>query len=149
MVTSPKSEYESRYGATRKITAAQRLAEIACERRAGGLGVSLPSRFWETVEWSGEFRTQLRAASALLKAYDADAVFAALAAHPKIYSMTPAFFREKVAIEQGRIDRERARAEDPQAAPSNPNETPRRGAPKGRGVRGMLAGGKIQGEAEG
>lgn len=129
--------YTSDYGASGPITAAQKIAEVACGRLSGS---SLPPRFWLADPWKGAYLRQVMAANRLLKVFDEEAVFAALAAHARIREVGSSIFSEKVAVEQVRLDRERVRAES--AAPieaSDASESPRPAARRGN-TRSKLKG---------
>ena len=62
-----ESKYTSKYGATRKISASQYLAEFICERQAKREKTTLPLKFWNHPDWSKQFLAQITHANALLK----------------------------------------------------------------------------------
>jgi hypothetical protein len=68
----PKLEkkYDSKWGAKGKITAAQILAEVMCERVARQRNVQLTERFWLKDEWKKTFAQQTRFATSLLQLYE-------------------------------------------------------------------------------
>lgn len=68
------SSFESSYGGG-FISAGQYLAEILCERQAGG---SLPLRFWDEKTWKRKFLLQVRLAARLLQTYSITAILRAL-----------------------------------------------------------------------
>lgn len=134
-----KCTYLSSYGATRKLTAAQKLAEIACERKADHERRSLPARFWESPEWSHAYLAQLRAANRLLKVYPPEVIFRTLQAAPHVWSLGVDFLRERLDAEDGRYRSEMKRARE--TAPPQVHTTvatPRQGVSSGRSVRSRL-----------
>lgn len=134
-----KASYESSYGATRRITAAQRLAELACERIAADQGRGLAARFWNTPAWREPFTVQKRFADILLKLYDAEAVMRAFRENPRVRSLGAPFFHEDLRRHQKQLEAERARALN--AAPIETQSTtaaPRTGARPGRSARARL-----------
>ena len=65
------SKYPSRYThGDKKVTAAQYLAEVVCERQAQKDKKELPKQFWNLPHWKKKFTSQLFAARGLLKLYD-------------------------------------------------------------------------------
>lgn len=132
-------DHQSDYGASRAITAAQKLAEVACERAAAHRGEGLGPRFWDTAAWRRAFLAQVRAAHALLKIYDHEAVFTALRANPGVRSLVPGWVADLVRAEQDRIDAAITRADD--TAPLVTGDTsaaPRQGVRRGTSVRSRL-----------
>lgn len=131
--------YESSYNARGKISAAQRLAEIACERVAELDGKSLGSKFWNHDDWKRPYSTQIRNANALLKIYEFEAIRRAWEANPRVRSLGAGFFREFVEIEQNRLEAEFKRAETaPIIKVSRTDEKPRPGLSNGRSARSKL-----------
>ena len=61
-------KYPSRYSEQR-ITAAQYLAELMCERQARKNSEELTKQFWNLPHWKKPFKSQLFAANGLLKLY--------------------------------------------------------------------------------
>jgi hypothetical protein len=116
-----KRTYDSAYGATRKITAAARLAEIACTRLAMKARQSLRLRFWLEPEWERTFLMQQRFANNLLKIYDAQAVFKAFEANDWIVSLGYQGLVKLIDAEQVKVDALVRRVDDPQPpAPNTP-----------------------------
>lgn len=70
--------FKSKYSPDKKITPAQYLAEIACERRASYLKTNLPIYFWKLDNWKQYYIYQIRIANELLKIYDINAILYAL-----------------------------------------------------------------------
>lgn len=60
--------YDSNY-TDKKITAAQYIAEVCCERKAKKEGKKLPQNFWNLSEWKVFFLRQHTLANKLLKMY--------------------------------------------------------------------------------
>jgi hypothetical protein len=133
--------YESEYGALRRITAAQKAAEICCARIALFEKCPLPSRFWTEGRWKVTFSTQVKAASSLLLLYDEVAILATLSANPRIRSLTPIWVADLIAAEQASLDRRIREAE--RTAPIQTQETssqPRPGVRRASGIRAKLEG---------
>ena len=65
---SEESRYQSSYGGG-WVSAAQRIAEIMCERQAKSKKVDLPPKFWNLPTWKRSFMQQILAANSLLKVY--------------------------------------------------------------------------------
>lgn len=130
--------YSSSYGATRPLTAPQKLAEMAVERRAAHDGLALPSRFWLTPAWRDAFGAELRAANRLLKVYQGEALFRLLAERPDLRSLIPRFVATLADDAQGRLGREHARAiaaEGTAAPPADTHAPLRPPAPSPGGLR--------------
>ena len=73
------SKYPSRYThGDKKVTAAQYLAEVVCERQAQKDKKELPKQFWNLPHWKKRFTSQLFAARGLLKLYDEVVVIKAI-----------------------------------------------------------------------
>lgn len=103
-----KSTYSSKY-TDRKVTAAQRIAEIMCENLARKEHTALPFKFWNTPKWEKHYKVQLLAANSLLKLYCAEAIFCGLRDKraSNIYSLHAPFLLDELFTgEQKRIDRE-------------------------------------------
>jgi hypothetical protein len=136
---SSRATYESAHGATRKITAAQKLAELVCERIAAFRGVGLAARFWSTEEWKGTFSRQKQRADVLLKLYDAEAIMRAFRANPRVRSLGASFFHEDVRGQQQQLQRERDRALNaPPIETQSTTAAPRIGVRPGRSARAKL-----------
>jgi hypothetical protein len=120
--------HKSSYNAKRKITPAQRLAEIACERQANLLGKTLIPQFWNTPEWKKRFIDQVRHANELLKIYDFNAITDVFLKHPRYYSMGTAFFKRALEDSQFYWDvQKRMAKESAKDEVSRVDERPRSG----------------------
>lgn len=108
-----KQVYESAYGATRKITAEARLAEIACSRIAAKNSKSLRLRFWIDEEWRNVFMLQQTHAISLLRVHSEQAVFKAFDANPWIFSLNFAGLKRFILEEEARLDNALKRVEEP------------------------------------
>ena len=73
-----QSRYDSRYSPDRKVTAAQYIIELICEKKAKTEGKDLPIKFWNLPEWEKFFKMQLRKCHSLLKQYHEKAIIRAL-----------------------------------------------------------------------
>jgi hypothetical protein len=135
----PSQRYESSHGATRSLTAAQKLAEIACERIASRDGSSLPARFWLLPQWAVAYRHQIRHANALLKIYPEETVIRAFRTASRVWSLAAPFFREQLEEHERLRQAEIKRAEAADPIDTNPTvATPRAGVQRGRSVRSRL-----------
>lgn len=101
-----KQSYNSKY-TDRKVTAAQKMAEIMCENLARKEHLALPLKFWNTPKWEKHFKLQLMNANSLLKLYSAEVIFRSLRDYKasNIYSLNAPFLddilkREKVKLEK-------------------------------------------------
>jgi hypothetical protein len=135
-----KSCYESHYGGG-WITAGQRLAELACERKAESQDETLIPLFWQQGVWNTLFRQQINHANKLLKEYDIAAIMAALRRPDakRVYSLGAPFFKPMVQQEQQKLELQRKRIENaptPQAA--NIKELPRPVTRIGRSLKDRL-----------
>lgn len=103
--------YRSRFGATVLLTAGQYLAESMCNRQARKLGIVLPDKFWGMDQWKSIFFLQLKAANALLRKYDAEAIIAAMRSPrgKNCYSLSATWVVPLIHVEQGKLIREAAR----------------------------------------
>jgi len=72
-----KAVYTSKY-TDRKLTAAQKIAEVICEKQALKKAEPLFFRFWNSPKWEKEFKTQLFFANSLLKLYSPQAILTGL-----------------------------------------------------------------------
>ena len=80
------SKYPSRYThGDKKVTAAQYLAEVVCERQAQKDKKELPKQFWNLPHWKKKFTSQLFAARGLLKLYDEAVIIKAVKAEKARY----------------------------------------------------------------
>lgn len=89
-----KLRFKSRYtDLNKQITAAQYLAELMCERKAGYDKSSLFMHFWHDSAHVEHFQNQVRAANRLLRSYPIDIILRCLRQTPKIYSLLNKEFR--------------------------------------------------------
>jgi hypothetical protein len=131
--------YESTHGATRKLTPAQKLAEMACERLAARENRSLPLRFWETRDWGAAFRKQLRFANALLKVYPEEVIFRAFHDTPNLWSLGAPFFHDDLKKIHQKYQADLRRADGSAPIPTEDTlVTPRPGVQRGTSVRTLL-----------
>ncbi len=138
-MSGSRATYESQHGATRKITAAQRLAEMACERIAKHQGRCLAARFWQEPEWKGTYYTQVRHANSLLKLYDAEAIMRAFRENERVYSLGAPFFNEALRRHQSQLQTEIERALNaPPIETQSTTALPRTGVRSGRSARARL-----------
>lgn len=106
-----KSCHQSAYGGG-WITAAQKLAEMACERAAGDKTLGI--KFWELDPWVAVFRREATHASRLLLTpFAFEAVRRALVSPQgrRVRTLGAPFFREMVAEEQKKLTAELERLE--------------------------------------
>lgn len=134
-----KSCYESRYGGG-WITAAMRLAEMACERIADS--TTLGNRFWQNEPWDKVFVRELTFANRLLKNYSIEAIATAYVskAGRRVKSLGAPFFKEMIAVEQRGLDLKTNRlemADKPEIV--NTLEKPRPIKRAGKSIRERLA----------
>lgn len=104
-----KSCYESRYGGG-WITAAKRLAEMACERAAGDN--TLGSRFWMRPPWDKVFIREVTFANRLLATpFAFEAIVRALVSRDgrRVRTLGAPFFKPMIEIEQRKLDLEQQR----------------------------------------
>ena len=71
-------KYESQYSPGKKVSPAQYITEIVCERRASSLKSKLPVFFWRLPDWKQYYIYQIRIANELLKSYTDKAILHAL-----------------------------------------------------------------------
>jgi hypothetical protein len=134
----PISKYESAFGAERPLTAAQKLAEIMCARKAVVVGESLEQRFWQDTPWDKEFATQIRHANRLLKLYDEEAIFETLTSNPRLWSLGPPWVSEEVAKQQAKLNQAfRSASQVVDVEIANPNEAPRGGTRRANRRKGL------------
>jgi hypothetical protein len=83
-----EKEYQSKYTED-KITAAQYLVDIACERIAKREKETLPREYWRLDKWLKHFKRQIIAANALLKEFSCKEIVDALNSYrgKNIYSL--------------------------------------------------------------
>lgn len=135
-----KSCYESNYGGG-WITAGQRLAEMACERKAASQEETLVPMFWQQGVWNTLFRQQINHANKLLKEHDIAAIMAALRRSDarRVYSLGAPFFKPMVQQEQQKLELQRKRIDNaPLPQPSNTKALPRPVTRVGRSLKDRL-----------
>lgn len=134
-----KLKYHSSYAATRPQTAAQHLAELACERQAARVGQQLVARFWNTDAWRAAYNTQLRHANALVKVYDPQAIMKAFREQKHVYSLGAGFFNEHLARTQKALDKQREQVDKaPAIEATDTTQAPRRGVSPGKSAKSKL-----------
>jgi hypothetical protein len=137
---SEKCKYESQYGGG-WITASQRLAELACERKAASQNETLSPLFWQHKLWQTQFRQQITHANRLLKEFDGAAILAALRRPEakRVYSLGAPFFKPLVQAEQYKLEARQKRVEQaPVLKAANTKELPRPGTKVGRSLKDKL-----------
>lgn len=84
-----KKQYLSKYSNGKKVSAAQFITEIICEKKAKRDKKDLHFRFWLGTEWEKFYRNQIASANALLKKYSDTAIIRGLnnSKAEKIYSL--------------------------------------------------------------
>jgi hypothetical protein len=135
-----KSCYESQYEGG-WVTGAQRLAEIACERKAESQDETLNPVFWQSPPWATQFRQQINHANNLLKTFSMAAVLAALRRSDarRVYSLGAPFFKPLVQMEQHKLTLQEKRIENAKVIETgNTKELPRPVRKSGRSVRDKL-----------
>jgi hypothetical protein len=109
-----KAVYTSKY-TDRKLTAAQKIAEVICEKQATKRAEQLIYRFWNSPKWEKEFKTQLFFANSLLKLYSLQAILAGLKDKRAygVYSLGAAFILDEIfKEEQAKLDKAEAEFKD-------------------------------------
>jgi hypothetical protein len=104
---SDKSPYPSRYSPEKWVSAAQWIAEVMCEKKAGNdNGGELPYQFWELPEWKRYFQYQVVLANNMIKEFGEKAIIAALTdlRSWKTYSLRGGYFKKLVKEHKERID---------------------------------------------
>jgi hypothetical protein len=148
--SSNPNTFQSEHGATRKLSAAQKLAEMMCERIAAKEGKGLGTRFWLEPEWSKIFNFQMSMARAVLKLYAVEAIMRALRANPRVYSLGAPFFQAGIQREQKKVEAEQTRALNASTIElSSTTEAPRIGIRPGRSARVRLNASEAKGRQEG
>jgi hypothetical protein len=71
-------KYISKYFQDKKVTPAQFITEMICERKAKKDGNDLHHRFWLSDKWNKYFRNQIPTANKLCKQFSARAIINAL-----------------------------------------------------------------------
>lgn len=124
-----KQVYESKY-TDRKITAAQKMAEIMCENLARKEHVALPPKFWNTSKWEKHFKSQVLSANSLMKLYSVEAIFRALRDKraERTYSLNAPFLDDVLKGKQIEVEREAAALANapvtPECKPTNEKPRP-------------------------
>ena len=106
--------YPSRYGGG-NITAAQFLAELACEHDALRKKQKLPNKFWNHNRWKRSFLSQVQAAYPLLKIYDDEVIINAFSSNPQLYSLRSVKLDALCDQEQRKVDSMRENLQAPTA----------------------------------
>lgn len=101
-------KYPSKYSNGKRITSAQYITELICEKMAKKEKKDLHYRFWVTPEWEKYYRNQIASAHALLKKYSDTAIIRALNNHKaeKIYSLRAPHLPAIIESEQHKLDNE-------------------------------------------
>jgi len=102
-----ENKYPSKFSPGKLISADKFLAEIICDRHARSKGITLPSKFWNTLPiWEKEFLKQLRSAKNLLNIYSIEAIFSALKTKKgkNIYSFNATWLDDLIKMEQHKIN---------------------------------------------
>lgn len=107
-------KFNSKYSPNKKVTPAQYLAEIACERRASSLKTNLPIYFWRLDNWKSYYLYQIKIANELLKTYPVEAILFALKhkdaqrvfslKNPLIVKLAKQYKKPNVSSEERQID---------------------------------------------
>ena len=74
----PEMKFDSRFSAGKKITPAQLITELICEKKAIIEGVELPDRFWSNKKWANYFKYQSKYANVLVKQHKLTSLLKAL-----------------------------------------------------------------------
>lgn len=74
----PEMKFNSRFSPGKKITPAQLITELICEKKAVIEGVELPDRFWDNKKWANYFKYQSKYANLLVKEYKITSLLKAL-----------------------------------------------------------------------
>jgi hypothetical protein len=131
-----KSRYASRYAPGTFVTAAQWLAEWACEREAAAAGKELSRHFWKDPVWEKKYLRQLRAAQGLLKLYSPRAVGNALRGKEgkRVRSLGAPWLDDLVRAEQAKLDAAESFRQEggPPPAPDGPRLPDKRPAFKNK-----------------
>lgn len=100
------NKYPSKYSNGKKVSAAQYITEMICEKKAKKDKVDIHYRFWLNKEWSSFYRNQIASANKLLSKYDDMAIIKALSS-PKmsnIYSLRYPNLESIIKEEQLKLD---------------------------------------------
>ena len=121
------SKYPSRYSNDKKVTAAQYLAELMCERQAEKNKKELPKQFWNLPHWSKKFKSQLFAAYGLLKLYDEVAIIKAVKSKEakRIYSLRAPILDDIIKEQQRILELDKIKAKDIEVIRKNTKAKPR------------------------
>lgn len=106
---SKGKKYPSRYSNGKKVTAAQYIAELMCEKQAQKEKKELPQKFWEHAAWKKPYKNQLYAAYGLLKIYDEKAIIKALKSKEAygVYSLRAPSIDRLIKQEQEELKRQK------------------------------------------
>lgn len=94
--SAPTAKVNSKFSRAKKVTYAQYITELICEKKAVIDGVDLPDKFWIIPDWKKYFKFQITIANKLLKTFRGDAIVNALKDKrtSKTYSLrSPFLFR--------------------------------------------------------
>tara|TARA_R110002020_G_scaffold162955_3_gene348899 strand:+ start:4314 stop:4733 length:420 start_codon:yes stop_codon:yes gene_type:complete len=121
------TKYPSRYSNDKKVTAAQYLAELMCERQAQKNKKELPKQFWNLPHWSKKFKSQLFAAYGLLKLYDEAAIIKAVKSKEarNIYSLRAPTLDDIIKEHQHRLQLDKSKPKDISIVRKDVNAKPR------------------------
>jgi hypothetical protein len=107
------SKYPSKYSPGKKVTPAQYITEIVCERRASSLKTNLPVYFWRLDGWKQYYLFQIKIANELLNTYSENAIINSLNddACKTVFSLrNPILLKKIKSYKEKKIDtRERER----------------------------------------
>tara|TARA_R100000008_G_C3499583_1_gene122960 strand:+ start:79 stop:498 length:420 start_codon:yes stop_codon:yes gene_type:complete len=108
------TKYPSRYSNDKRVTAAQYLAELMCERQAQKNKKELPNQFWNLPHWSKKFKSQLFAAYGLLKLYDETAIIKAVKSKEarNIYSLRAPILDDIIKEQQHKLELDKTKTKD-------------------------------------
>lgn len=83
------NKYPSKYSNGKRVSAAQYITEMICEKKAKKDKIDIHYRFWLNKEWSGFYRNQIASANKLLSKYNETAIIRALSSNKtnNIYSL--------------------------------------------------------------
>lgn len=97
-------KYTSIYSPEQKVSSAQLLAELVCQKKADNLKIELPIQFWHTMpEWFGYYQIQLSAATKLLDLFDFEVIIKVIK-EKNIYSLKPNWILQYFQKEQNLIN---------------------------------------------
>ena len=121
------SKYPSRYSDGKKVTAAQYIAELICEKRAFKDKKELPNNFWNLPQWKKIYKSQIFASYGLLKIYDELAVIRALKSKKsfKIYSLRAPHLDDIIKEEQRQIELDKNKLKETEVKRIDTSSKPR------------------------